>query len=90
MGAKATGTTALYLLIPITLLVILVVLGIVAVKCSSGGDTQERYLVNRIWMRALWWRCWGRESRESSERSGSSSNSIADQSRDVEMGAIQA
>lgn len=85
MGAKATGLSALYLLIPIALLGLLVLLGVVSVKCGSGRNTDGHDFVNQLWMRVLWWRCWGRKSRESSDRSGSSSNSIVDNGRDIEM-----
>lgn len=85
MGAKYTGVLGLFLLVPITIIVVIVV---ISIKCASCCATTWDELVNWIrglWMRVQWPRYLMSRSRRVGERSGSSSSSIAEVSRDVEM-----
>lgn len=86
MSFKTTGVMGLLLLVPIIVIIVIVIASIKCAECceTRGVDCEDCNM--DLWTRLRWWRCFGSRSREVSERSGSSSVSSMEDSRDVETG----
>lgn len=85
-GVRNTAIIGLFLLAPLAVLIITIVIFVKCASCCENNRDGFRNRIRDLWMKVPQWRYFGSSSRKTSERSSSSSVSIAEDSRDVELG----